>query len=249
MSAERVLAIDRRPIRISLKSRISWNDTGAKWRAGEFFKSLSSEAISEFESLAVPFSCEGTTVLFREDQQPLRILFLLEGSVKLSLNSIKGGRLILGMAGPGEILGLTSAVSGLPYDMTAETQFPSVISPIPRQSFLDFLIRYPVACLNVASQLGLDHKRACEQLHRIVLTSSAPRKLARLLLEWCPDDGHDARFHCSLTHEEIGEHIGVSRETVSRTMNDLKNRGLIAQHGSILVVPNRTVLETFAAID
>jgi CRP/FNR family transcriptional regulator, cyclic AMP receptor protein len=249
MSAESLPAVDRRPTHISLESRILWNDTGARWRAGEFFKSLSSEAISEFESLAAPLCCEGATVLFTEEQEPSRILFLFEGSVKLSLNSIKGGRLIIGMAGPGEILGLTSAVSGLPYDMTAETQFPCVISPFPRQSFLDFLIRYPVACLNVACQLSMDHKRACEQLHRIVLTSSAPRKLARLLLEWCAVDGHDTRFHCSLTHEEIGEHIGVSRETVTRTMNDFKNRGLIEQRGALLIGPNRRLLETFAAID
>lgn len=248
MSAERVLAVDRRPTRISLKSRISWDDAGATWRAG-FFKSLSSEAISEFESLAVPFNCEGSTVLFTEGREPSKVLFVLEGNVKLSLNSVKGGRLIIGMEGPGTILGLTSAVSGLPYDMTAETQIPCVISPLPRQSFLDFLTRYPTACRNVACQLSLDYKRTCGQLHRIGLTSSASRKVALLLLEWCADDGHDNRFHCSLTHEEIGEHIGVSRETVTRTMSELKNRGLIAQHGTILIVPNRTLLETFAAID
>jgi len=249
MSAERIPAIDSRADSHQSKTRISWTDTAANWRAGEFFKSLSSEAISEFESLSAPFFCEGTTVLFTEGQEPLRILFLLEGSVKLSLNSIKGGRLIIRMAGPGEILGLTSAVSGVPYDITAETQFPCVISPLPRQSFLDFLIRYPVACLNVARQLCLDHKRACEQLHRLGLTSTAPRKLARLLLEWCADDGHETQFHCSLTHEEIGEHVGVSRETVTRTMNDFKNRGLIEQRGALLIVPNRKLLEAFAAID
>jgi CRP/FNR family transcriptional regulator, cyclic AMP receptor protein len=227
-------------------------DAKANWRAGEFFKFLPPEAIGDFESLTVPFCCTGNTALFAEEQEPSRILFLLEGTVKLSLNSITGGRLIIGMAGPGEILGLTSAVTGFPYDVTAETQFPCKIAPIPRQSFLDFLIRYPVACLNVARQLCLDHKRACEQLHRLGLTSTAPRKLARLLLEWCPigeNDERDTRLHCSLTHEEIGEHIGVSRETVTRTLNDFKNQGLLAQRGSILIVPNRRLLEIFAAID
>jgi len=244
--------MNRRQTPVSLNTRNAWKDTGVDWRALRFFKFLSPAAISEFESLAAPFCCEGTTVLFTEGQEPSRTQLLLEGSVKLSLNSIKGGRLIVGMVGPGEILGLTSAVSGLPYDMTAEAQFPCVISSLPRQIFLDFLIRYPVACLNVACQLSLDHRRACEQLHRIVLTSSAPRKLARLLLEWCADcepHGRDTQIHCSLTHEEIGEHIGVSRETVSRTMNDLKIRGLIEQRGTLLIIPNRSLLATFAAID
>lgn len=236
---------------MSLNSRIAWNDIAAHWRAGEFFKFLSTEALSEFESLAAPFRCQGTAVLFTEEQVPSRILFLLEGSVKLTLNSIAGGRLIIEIAGPGEVLGLPSAVSGLPYDMKAEAQFPCIISALPRQRFLDFLTRYPVACLNVARQLSLDHKRACEQLHRLGLTSSAPRKLARLLLGWCVasgPDGLDTRFHCSLTHGEIGEHIGVSRETVTRTLTDFKNQGLVEQHGAILIVPNRRVLATFAGL-
>jgi CRP/FNR family transcriptional regulator len=170
----------------------------------------------------------------------------------LSLNSIAGRRLIIGMAGPGEILGLTSVVSGFPYEMTADSHLPCIVAQIPRQNFLAFLIRYPIACMNVARQLSMDHKRACEQLHTVGLSLSAPRKLARLLLQWCAGrepDGIDARFHCSLTHAEIGEHVGVSRETISRTLTDFKNRGLVEQHGTILIVLNRKALQTLAGID
>ncbi len=52
------------------------------------------------------------------------------------------------------------------------------------------------------------------------------------------EHGSDTRLHCSLTHEEIGEHIGASREMVSRALTDLKNQGLVEQHGAILIVPN-----------
>ena len=112
-------------------------------------------------------------------------MFLLEGRVKLSINSIDGRRLILGIAGPGEILGITSAISGCPYEITAEARFPCRIAALNRQSFLDFLLRYPLACQNVARQLSLQYKRACEQLRIVGLTSPAPAKLARLLLDWC----------------------------------------------------------------
>jgi CRP/FNR family transcriptional regulator len=133
-----------------------------------------------------------------------------------------------------------------------ESQLPCIIAQIPRQDFLDFLIRYPVASINAARQLSLDHKRACEQLHTVGLTLTAPSKLARLLLQWCAGgktDDIDTRFHCSLTHAEIGEHIGVSRETITRTLTDFKNRGLVEQHGIILIVLNRKVLQTLAGID
>src|SRR5579864_6433745 len=132
---------------MTLNPRTGLDAPDAYWRRGEFFKHLSCAAMKEFESLAAPFSRRGNTVLFTQEQEASSVLFLFEGSVKLSLNSNTGGRLIIGFARPGEFLGLTSAVSGLPYEMTAETQFPCTITSIERQSFLDFLLHYPVACL------------------------------------------------------------------------------------------------------
>jgi CRP/FNR family transcriptional regulator, cyclic AMP receptor protein len=241
---------DLRLASMRVNSGPKWNDARAPWRAGEFFKSLPPEGMSEFESLAAPFSCGGTRILFTEDDRPKSILFLLEGKVKLSINSIDGRRLIVGIAGPGEILGLTAAVTGSPYEITAETQFPCKITSLQRPGFLDFLVRYPVAYRNVARQLSLDYKRTCEQLRTLGLTSSAPAKLARLLLEWCAEGQRTergTRIQCSLTHEEIGEYIGVSRETITRTLHDFRNRELVEQRGSTLVVPNLRALEVYAA--
>jgi CRP/FNR family cyclic AMP-dependent transcriptional regulator len=49
-----------------------------------------------------------------------------------------------------------------------------------------------------------------------------------------------------LTQEEIGEFIGSSRETVTRTFTDFKNRHLVAVKGSTLTIPNRTALQEVA---
>jgi len=222
VDGENAQTVSRRWPKMSLKSRAAWDDADANWREGEFFKSLSLAAISEFESHAAPHCCQRNTVLFTENEEPSSFLFLLEGRVKLSLNSKTGGRFIIRFARPGEPLGLASAVSGLPYEMTAEAQFFCTITSLPRQSFLNFLTRHPSACLNAARELSLDHRRSCEHLHRLALISSAPRKLARLMIEWCADgesNRSDTRFHCSLTHQEIGEHIGASRETVTRALS------------------------------
>jgi CRP-like cAMP-binding protein len=238
-------------LKMRLSRRIEWNAPEAPWRTGQFFKQLSCAAMREFESISVPISRAETTALFTQGQKPSSVFFLLEGNVKLSLNSSNGGRIIVGIAGSGEALGMTSAISGLPCEMTAETQFPCTVSFFPRQKFLNFLNRHPTAFLCVASQLSLDHRRTCERLQLLGLTLSAPRKLARLLIEWCEDgelNRSDSRLRCTLTHEEIGEHIGASRETVTRALSDLKQQGLVNQHGSILIVPNRGFLATFAGI-
>ena len=82
-------------------------------RAAEgFFQDLSAEAQSEFQSLATDFRCSGLTVLISEADEPSSILFLLEGEVNISMNSSDGRRFLLGVAGAGDILGLTSAISG-----------------------------------------------------------------------------------------------------------------------------------------
>ena len=186
-----------------------------------FFRNLSTKSIHDFESLARHFCCPGTTVLFREEEVPSSIILLTGGRVKLSMNSGDGRRLIVRIAEPGEILGLASAVSGSAYDITAEAQFPCVFSSIDRAGFLDYLVRYPTACLNVARQLSLDDKRTFEQLRTLGLTLTAHAKLARLLLDWCLEGEpteRGTRVQCWFTHGEIGEHIGASRETVGAAL-------------------------------
>src|ERR1035441_8965229 len=84
-----------------VNSRAKWNDDAAPWRAGEFYKLLPSEAIQRFESMAAPYRCNGSRILLSQGESPVTVLFLLEGKVKVTLNSIHGRRLILGIAGPG----------------------------------------------------------------------------------------------------------------------------------------------------
>jgi CRP/FNR family transcriptional regulator len=177
------------------------------------------------------------------------VLFLLEGKVKVTLNSIDGRRLILAMAGPGDILGLAAVVSGLPYQIAAETQFPSKLTSLSRRIFLDFLVRYPVAGQNVGLQLSQEFSQACEQLSTMGIGATSGTRLARLLLKWCAEGSQTERgmcIKCSLTHAEIGECIGVARETVSRTLSEFKLRELVEQRGATLVISNVRALEIYA---
>ncbi len=231
------------------RSTLKWNDAHAEWRSGEFYKSLLPAAMSEFESLATPFCREATEVLFTEEQQPRSILFLLEGRVKLTMNSNEGKRLMLGIAMPGEILGLAAAITGRPYELTAVAQFPCKITALPREIFLDFLLRHPVAWQNSARLLSIEYKRGCEQLRLLGLTFSSSIRLAKLLLLWCAEGRQTelgASIRCSLTHEEIGEFIGVSRETITRNLTDFKNHELVVQQGSTLVITSLRALEIYA---
>ena len=228
-----------------------WQATRQLYQKGQFCREMPDEVLFDLVSISERSFCPGTVLILEEGQKPTGVLLLLEGKAKLSLNSVDGRRLIIGFALPGEILGLTSAISGQPYEMTAEAQFPCTISSVPRQSFLDFLVRSPFACQSVTRQLSLDNKRTLGQLRTIGLTASAPAKLAKLLLDWCAESSRTQRgsqIQCSFTHGEIGELIGASRETISRCMSDFKRRGLVAQRGTVLLVPDCTALAVYAGI-
>ena len=216
---------------------------------GEFFKKLPPEALKDLSTMALPSSYPAGKVVFSEKDPNPGVYIVHEGEVKLSMNSSDGRRLILRIARKGEILGLASALSGKPSEMSAETLYPAKIAPISRRDFQNFLLRHPAVYQTVTEELSRQYNIACEQLRTVGLSNSAPVKLARLLLEWSENGKTNeggTHFRFPLTHGEIGEFIGASRETVTRTMSVFKSRQLVAFHGSMLTIPNRTALESYA---
>jgi CRP/FNR family cyclic AMP-dependent transcriptional regulator len=218
-------------------------------RGSEFFNKLTPAALQDLKSMEFPSSYGANVVLFSEKDPVEGIAIVLEGEVKMSINSSEGRRLSLSIARKGEILGLASVLSGSPHDTTAETLFPSKVAFIARRDFLNFLARHPEANQAVMEELSRYVTRACEQLRTVGLSATAPEKLARLLLDWS-EGGQTTecgtRFRFSMTHEEIGEFIGASRETVTRTLSHFKTRQLVAFQGSMLTIPSRTALASFA---
>jgi len=219
------------------------------YRKGEFFKSLSTAALADFEPLLAPSSYPSNMVIFNETQPTTGIYVVIEGEVKLSINSSDGRRLAFHIAKAGEVLGLSATLSGGAYEMTADTLYPAKIAHIERQTFLHFLAChvdvYPIVTREISRSFNL----ACEQLRMVGLSTSVHERLARLLLVW--SDGSEkktesARCRLSMTHEEIGEFIGASRETVTRTLSIFKNRHLVAQHGCTITIPSRNALEHYA---
>jgi CRP-like cAMP-binding protein len=219
---------------------------------GEFFRGLSVNARIDFGLLSTNFRCPSSRVLINEQEKPFSILFLLEGQVNISMNSFDGRRFLLGVASAGEILGLTSGISGNSSEIRAEARYPCKIASMRRRDFLDFLSRYPVACHNVVRELSLHHTRACVRLRTFGVTSTVHARLACLLLEWCKTGQQTesgTKIRLGFTHEEIGECIGTSRESVTRTFRDLKSHYLVRQRGSTLIVPSPGALANYAGAD
>lgn len=214
-----------------------------------FLNKLPQEAKQDLLSVAHTSSFPSGISLFNEKDEASAVYFVLDGEVKLSMNSAEGKRLILRIARKGEVLGLASTLSGRPREISAETLYPAKIACVRRPDFLQFLTRHPEAYRAVTEELSRSYNLACDQLRTVGLSSSAPEKLARLLLEWSENGQTTERgTRClfPLTHGEIGEFIGASRETVTRTLSVFKSRRLVIFNGSTLMIPSRAALEVLA---
>ncbi|MGC1615620.1 MAG: Crp/Fnr family transcriptional regulator [Candidatus Acidiferrum sp.] len=218
-----------------------------KLRSTGFFCQLSPGAMKDFNAVKSPATYPGGAVLFLEKQDPRGVFVLCGGEVKLSISSSSGKTMILKIAKAGEILGLMATMTGSPYEVTAETLHPCQVAFIRRDDFLRFVAKHPEAYQGVVKQLTTLYSGACEQLRTVGLSASATEKLARLLLEWSNETEETKQgtpVKMPLTHEEIAEFIGTTRETVTRTLSNFKSRQLVALHGSTLLISNRPALET-----
>jgi CRP/FNR family transcriptional regulator len=169
----------------------------------------------------------------------------------LSICSTDGKTLILKVAEPGEVLGLSATVSGKAYELTAETLDPCQVNFVKREDFLRFLRDHADACFRVAEQLSDKYNAACHEIRSLGLSHSAAEKLAKLLLEWSVKNGEsnkvEPRLKLALTHEEIAQMIGTSRETVTRLFADLKKRQIVMAKGSTLMIRNKAALKSIAS--
>jgi len=196
---------------------------------------------------AITTSYPTGAVLFAEGQAPRGVFIVRRGRVKLSVCGSDGRTLILRIVDPGCPLGVAAVVSGRQYEATAETQEPSEISFLRQADLLRLMRLHGEFALWVTQNISADYATTCREIRDLILSDSASEKLARLLMGWLDQNTksrNPTQMKLALTHEEIGQMIGSSRETVSRLFAGMKKQRIIQQTGSTLVIPSRVALES-----
>jgi CRP/FNR family transcriptional regulator, cyclic AMP receptor protein len=215
-------------------------------RSESFFCELQATNIKVLESLKITNAYPKGSTLFMQGQPSNGVYILCQGRVKLSTYSKDGKAIILHIAEPGEVLGLSSTVSDSYHVATAEVLEPCQINFVRNEDFLNFLKHNAEACLSAVKQLSSNYQTAHLQICSLGLTSSVADKLALLFLGWCKTTAEDPdgiHLKITYTHEEIAQMIGTSRETVTRLLKDFKDRDLISIKGSDLTIHDKDKLK------
>jgi CRP/FNR family transcriptional regulator, cyclic AMP receptor protein len=207
---------------------------------------LSQATLDSLDQIAHPTTHPAGSLILMEGQVPRGVFVLCQGRVKLMSTNRDGKTFIMKIAQPGEILGLHAVVTGGTQELTVETLQPSQLAFISRADFLQFIKEHGDACLYVAQQLSNDCHSAYEVIRSIGLSQSVKEKLARLLLHWSEDGRMSEgaiRLTLALTHEEVAQLIGTTRETVTRILGELKKQRVLELKGATLLIRNQAALE------
>ncbi len=215
-----------------------------------FFCDLPKPVMAAFQRVKFTLVHPAGATLFVEGQVCRGIYILCKGRVKVSASSRDGQTMILKVAQPGEILGLSATVSGIPYETTAETGQPCQLNFVKRDDFLKFLTEHGDVCMQAAIYMSRECQHAYQQLRSFTM-STATERIARLMLEWSQDDSGTATAHrikVALTHDEIAQIIAMSRETVTRTLATFRKRRIAELRGSTLLIQNMSAIEKLAGM-
>ena len=220
------------------------------FREDRLFCDVSHEVLKALQAVKVTSVYPKGTLLCLEGQPPRGIFILCTGRAKLFTSSSEGKTVILRIAEPGEVLGLTAVIADTPYEATVETIEPSQANFISRKDFLHFMEEHPDVGMKVAQQLTHNCKCAYDEIRSLGLSASVPEKIAKLLLSWAEHPLGTPRkqspgipIRVTLTQEEIAQLTGTARETVSRVLGDFKKNGWLRIKGATWFLLKKEELE------
>lgn len=216
------------------------------------FCRLPDELCGVFDSLKTTTLYRRGEVLFDEAAICRSVFIVCTGSVKLVTGSTEGKLLLLRFAMPGEVLALAEVVrGGVPYDCTAVAAEPSLVAHMARETFLRFVGSYPAGCLRMTRTLSEQYKMMQRETKFFAFHDTSATRLARLLLEWSAERGEleadSIHIPLHVTHTDLAQSIGATRETVTRIFSDFHQRGILARTPERIVILKADELLRLAA--
>jgi CRP/FNR family cyclic AMP-dependent transcriptional regulator len=161
---------------------------------------------------------------------------IASGRVKVCVSSAGGRELILATLGPGQFFGDMALLDDAPRSASVVTQLPTVAYRIKREDFEQLLDLHPSIGRKLLRELSLRLRRSNAQMESLA-TLDVVGRLARYFIDLAKQHGQILGNGWVAvrrpTHQDIANSIGTSRETVTRLINDLEQRGLVVNEGKM----------------
>lgn len=166
------------------------------------------------------------SILINEGDQTESLYVILEGEVKCYCSDEQGKEVILNILGPGEYFGELSLVDDEPRSASVMTLKPTKAMIISKQSFKQCLADNSELAFNLIRNLTRQVRGLTDSVKNLALMDVYGR-VARTLLDLAHEVDGKQVIEQKLTHQDIANMVGASREMVSRILKDLSRGGYI----------------------
>lgn len=204
------------------------------------FESLPETELAHFAELTREKTYpKGSVILFENDRGD-SLYLVASGQVKVVLIGEDGREVILSVLGSGTFFGEMALIDDAPRSAHVIAMEDSTLLVLRREDFQSRLRSSPEVAISLLRELSRRLRRADEKIGSLVLLDVNGRVADLLLRAASEEDGEMIRR--KMTHHTIAQMIGSSRETVSRTMRDFVERGLIQVTRKDITIKDRQAL-------
>jgi len=203
------------------------------------FDGITPSEMQEMERITRMQEVKKRQPLYLPGDPSSNVYLLKQGRVKLANTGASGKEVTFEILEPGEVFGELEVLEDLPRETAAEALDDAMICVIRREDFDHYLKTHPEITVKLTKLIGLRLRRIQSRIEDLVFRD-VPARLAHLLDEIRRNDGvkesQGIRLSAKLTHQEMANLIGCSRETVSVTLGEFRDTGLIRIEGRAIII-------------
>lgn len=178
-------------------------------------------------------------LIFKSCDRADRLFMVCSGKIKIYENTLDGKEQIMYIYSEREFIGGLNLLRDTDYIYNGECIEPGIIGVISKEVFDTFMINNPEVLLRIL-KMSFERIRLAEDMIRRLTTTSTDGKVAALLLKLIPEFGSpvgsEIILNLSMTREEMSSLVGLTRETFTRKLGDLKSQGVVELGGNKTII-------------
>ncbi len=212
------------------------------------FKNLDDQDLQSLLSLFISRRYNRGELILRQYSKGDALFLIIKGRVKVVLYGENGKEIVLSILNANDFFGEMSLLDGKPRSANVMAAEESTILVLERKVFKSHLLQHPLITLSLLEKLCKRLRQADEKIGNLVLLDVYGR-VGHILLQMARDHGKPIMGGVLIenrpTHQEISAMVGSSRETVSRALKDLAQKGHITISGKNIIIHKTMILEEY----
>ena len=199
------------------------------------FAGLNDDRLRELNKISVRRKFSKNTILFSKGDESDSLYLIIKGYVQAVISNEQGREMVLNHFGPGEFFGEFALLDGQPRSATVITREATEVIIIRRDDFHKIVLSEPAVALSLLKVVLKKLRQATEKIESLTFLNVYGRITQLLLNLASPDDGFQV-IAKKLTHQQIANMVGASREMVSKIMKQLEIGGYIVNEKKCLKI-------------